>query len=54
MADYDTLGVVWFDIAQHDGLYHQDWRIEDNQAAEYAFRLGVRDELTLVSPGQHS
>ena len=54
MADYDTLGVVWFDIAQHDGLYHQDWRIEDNQAAEYAFRLGVRDELTLVSAGQHS
>jgi hypothetical protein len=46
MATYNTLGLVWFDISQHDGSYHQDWRIEDNQAAEYAFRLGVRDELT--------
>ncbi len=47
MATYDTLGLVWFDIAQHSpGV--QDPRIEDNQAAVYAFRLGVRDELSLV------
>jgi hypothetical protein len=31
-------GLVWFDMAQHDGLYHQDWRIEDTPAAVAAFR----------------
>ena len=50
MAMYKTLGLVWFDIAQHKGIYHQDWRIEDNPAAEHSFRLGVRDELTLAHP----
>jgi mannan endo-1,4-beta-mannosidase len=46
MATYKTLGLVWFDKSQHGGLYHQDWRIEDNVQAEISFRLGVRDELT--------
>ncbi len=46
MRQYRTLGLVWFDIAQDNGIYHQDWRIEDNPAAESAFRLGVRDKLT--------
>jgi len=41
MRQYQTLGLVWFDIAQHDGPYHQDWRIENSPAAEAAFRLGV-------------
>jgi mannan endo-1,4-beta-mannosidase len=45
MAAYNTLGLVWFDIAQHDGIYHQDWRIEDNPQAERSFRLGVREEM---------
>jgi mannan endo-1,4-beta-mannosidase len=45
MQQYKTLGLVWFDKAQHNGIYHQDWRIEDNQTAEDSFRLGVRDEL---------
>ncbi len=36
------LGLIWFDIAQHDGLYHQDWRLEDNKAALAAFRRGAR------------
>jgi mannan endo-1,4-beta-mannosidase len=49
MARYKTLGLVWFDKAQHDGPYHQDWRIEDNPAAEAAFRLGVAT-LTLARP----
>jgi Glycosyl hydrolase family 26 len=40
-----TLGLVWFDEAQHGGPYQQDWRIEDSQLAEYSFRLGVRDDL---------
>ena len=38
MGQYGTLGLVWFDIAQHDGLYHQDWHIEDDSAAAAAFR----------------
>ena len=41
MRQYQTLGLVWFDIAQHDGPYHQDWRIENSPAAEAAFRLGA-------------
>jgi hypothetical protein len=40
-----TLGLVWFDIAQHDGTYHQDWRIEDSPVAQTVFRLGVTDYL---------
>ena len=38
MREYQTLGLVWFDIAQHQGIYHQDWRVEDHPAAETAFR----------------
>ncbi len=32
VADH-LYGVVWFDQAQHDGYYHQDWRLEDVPAA---------------------
>jgi hypothetical protein len=46
MDAYGTLGLVWFDIAQHNGIYHQDWRIEDSPAAEYSFRLAVRKYLS--------
>ena len=45
MANYGTLGLVWFDIAQNDGIYHQDWRIEDSPAAERAFRLAVQMDM---------
>jgi hypothetical protein len=41
MREYGTLGLVWFDIAQNDGIYHQDWHIEDNAAAVAAFRRSV-------------
>ena len=44
MRQYGTLGFVWFDVAQHQGIYHQDWHIEDSPAAETAFR---RDASTL-------
>jgi hypothetical protein len=44
-----ALGLVWFDIGQHNGIYHQDWRIENSKTAEAAFRLGVA-KLTLVDP----
>jgi Glycosyl hydrolase family 26 len=43
------LGLVWFDKVQHGSIYRQNWRIEDNSAAEVAFRLGVKP-LTLVRP----
>ena len=41
-------GVVWFNEAQHAGLYHQDWRLQDDPDALAAFSaaaaayLGVR------------
>jgi mannan endo-1,4-beta-mannosidase len=50
MAAYKTLGLVWFDKTQHAGLFHQDWRVEDNLQAEISFRLGVRDELAPYRP----
>ena len=50
MRQYGTLGLVWFDKDQHDGIYHQDWRIEDNQAAEVSFKLGVHEELAPNPP----
>jgi mannan endo-1,4-beta-mannosidase len=43
MRQYGTLGLVWFDKAQHDGIYHQDWRIEDNKEAELSFRFAVSE-----------
>jgi mannan endo-1,4-beta-mannosidase len=46
MAQYGTLGLVWFDIAQHGSIYHQDWRIENSPAAEAALRQAVRQYLT--------
>jgi hypothetical protein len=44
-----TLGLVWFDMEQHGGIYHQDWRIEDNVAAQAAFQRGI-SALTLARP----
>jgi Glycosyl hydrolase family 26 len=35
------LGLVWFDVAQHGGLTHQNWRIEGNRPAVTAFRRGA-------------
>jgi len=49
MRDYGTLGLVWFDIAQDQGIYHQDWHIENNPSAETAFRRDA-SALTLVRP----
>jgi hypothetical protein len=50
MAQYKTLGLVWFDIAQSGSATHQDWRIEGNSVAQAAFRVNVAD-LKLVSTG---
>lgn len=35
---YGLTGLVWFDKRQHHGIYHQDWRLEDNPRAVAAFR----------------
>ena len=39
-------GVVWFDQAQHAGLYHQDWRLENDPSALAAFTVAVATYLT--------
>ena len=49
MRQYGLLGLVWFDVPQHQGIYHQDWHIEDNLAAEKAFRSEA-STLPLVHP----
>ena len=49
MRQYQTLGLVWFDIAQDQGLYHQDWRIENSPAAAAAFRADAA-ALRLARP----
>jgi Glycosyl hydrolase family 26 len=49
MRQYGMLGLVWFDITQDNGIYHQDWHIEDNPAAAAAFRRGAAD-LSLTHP----
>jgi mannan endo-1,4-beta-mannosidase len=41
MTKAKSLGLVWFDKAQHQGIFHQDWRIENSQSALAAFDLGV-------------
>jgi len=38
-------GLVWFDAAQHGGLYHQDWRLEDDPYALAAFTAAVATYL---------
>lgn len=43
------LGLVWFDKDQRGGIYHQDWRIEGDTAAQAAFHLGI-SSLTLTRP----
>jgi beta-mannanase len=32
------LGIVWYDVAQKGGPFHQDWRLEGHPAALAAFR----------------
>jgi ketosteroid isomerase-like protein len=41
-------GVVWFDEAQHAGIYHQDWRLEDDPDALAAFTTAAATYLGAV------
>jgi hypothetical protein len=34
-------GIIWFDVAQNDGLYHQNWHIETDPDAVAAFKTAV-------------
>lgn len=36
------LGFLWFDKAQHQGVFHQDWRIEGQASAISAFRAAMK------------
>jgi mannan endo-1,4-beta-mannosidase len=38
-----VLGFAWFDQAQDDPPYHQDWRLADDPAALAAFRAAVKE-----------
>jgi hypothetical protein len=44
-------GVIWFDVAQHDGLYHQNWRLEDDADALSAFTTAVATYMSKPSRG---
>ncbi len=46
---FGLLGLVWFNEAEHQGSSDQDWRIQDDPAAETAFRLGASG-LRLAHP----
>ena len=41
VASAGLLGFVWFDQAQNDGTYHQDWRLESSPYAMSTFRSAV-------------
>lgn len=40
------VGVVWFNEAQHSGIYHQNWRLQDDPSALAAFTAAVRTYLS--------
>lgn len=44
-------GVVWFDEAQHAGIYHQDWRLEHDADACAAFTAAAAAYLQAPSQG---
>jgi mannan endo-1,4-beta-mannosidase len=46
---YHTLGLVWFDYAQDDGIYRQDWQIPSHSPAQAAFQRGI-STLSLTRP----
>ena len=41
IINHHLAGLVWFDVAQHDGIYHQDWRLEGHPRALAALGRGV-------------
>jgi Glycosyl hydrolase family 26 len=41
MTDHHLAGLVWFDVAQHGSVYHQDWRLYGHPGALAALRQGL-------------
>jgi hypothetical protein len=39
--------LVWFDSPQSQGIYHQNWRLEDDPVALAAFKTAMREEFGL-------
>lgn len=37
IRQFHLTGLVWFNITQHDGVYHEDWRLQDSPAALRTF-----------------
>jgi mannan endo-1,4-beta-mannosidase len=54
VARAHLLGLIWFDEAQSDGQYAQDWRLEGHPAAEAAFHRAVTRYLDVSPPSQYS
>ena len=42
MQQDHLLGFVWFDVAQNDGIYHQDWRLEGKPRVISTFRRAMK------------
>lgn len=40
---HHLLGLVWFDVSQHAGLYHQDWKIVKGTKAAQLFNEGLKE-----------
>ena len=52
VRDERLAGLVWFDEAQHAGLYHQDWRLEDDAGARTAFTRAAATYLNAAPKEQ--
>jgi cellulose synthase (UDP-forming) len=50
----NLLGFVWFDAAQNDGQYHQNWRLDGITPAVAAFRQGVQSVFPAGSAASRS
>jgi mannan endo-1,4-beta-mannosidase len=49
----DAVGLIWFDESQDNGLYHQDWRLENDPDALAAFKAAAQDAgLSAGTAGQ--
>ena len=49
IRQYRTRSLVWFGKVPNDGIYHRDWRIENDPQADAAFRPGLSG-LNLARP----
>jgi mannan endo-1,4-beta-mannosidase len=43
LRTWKALGFIWFDELQKNGIHHQDWHLDDDQASISEFRAGLRE-----------